>query len=70
MPLRELQLYHSLPKEFVHFVMDRGVSKVGELKVEMPDISGGKSRELRLIMMYGDTEISVEAIDCTSGQVG
>ena len=56
-------------KEFVHFVTDCGVSKVGELKVEMPDISGGKSRELRLIMMYGDTEISVEAIDCTSGQV-
>ncbi len=58
-------------KEFVRFVTDRGVSKVAELKLEMPDLTGtgGRGRELRMSMMFGDTEISVEAIDCTSGQI-
>ena len=37
-------------KEFVRFVTDPGVTRVGELKVEMPDITAGKSRELRLIV--------------------
>ena len=55
-------------KEFVRFVTDPGVTRVGKLKVEMPDITAGKSRELRLSMIFGNTEITVEAIDCTSGQ--
>ena len=55
-------------KEFVHFVTDPGVSKVGEVRLEMPDTSGGKRRELQMSMIFGDTEISVEAVDCTSGQ--
>ena len=56
-------------KEFVRFVTDPGVSRVAELKLEMPDTTGGKRRELRMSMMFGDTEIHVEAIDCTSGQI-
>ena len=55
-------------KDTVHFVSDPGCSRVGELQLEMPDISGGKRRELKMSMIFGDTEISVEAIDVTSGR--
>ena len=49
-----------------YYVSDPGCYKVGELKLEMPDITGGKQRELRMSMVFGDTEISVEAVDLTS----
>ncbi len=55
-------------KDAVYFVSDLGCSKVGELKLEMPDTTGGKQRELRMSMIFGDTEISVEAVDITSGR--
>lgn len=55
-------------KESVYYVSDPGCYRVGELKLEMPDITGGKCRELRMSMVFGDTEISVEAVDMTSGQ--
>lgn len=50
----------------VYYVSDPGCYKIGELKLEMPDISGGKKRELKMSMIFGDTEISVEAVDMTS----
>lgn len=58
-------------REFVRFVTDRRVTKVAELTLEMPETTttGGRGRELRMSMIFGDTEISVEAIDCTSGQI-
>lgn len=55
-------------KEHVMFTSDPGVQRCGELYLEMPDITGGKSRELQATMMFGDTEIKVEAVDCTSGK--
>lgn len=54
--------------ESVQFISDQGVSKVAELRLEMPDTTGGRTRELRMTMIFGDTEISVQATDCTSGQ--
>lgn len=56
-------------KGSVYFVSDPGCYKVGELELEMPDTTGGKQRELRMSMVFGDTEISVEAVDMTSGQI-
>jgi len=55
-------------KDTVYYVSDQGCYKVGELRLEMPDISGGKRRELKMSMMFGDTEISVQAVDVTSGR--
>ncbi len=55
-------------KESVYFVSDPGCYRVGELRLDMPDTTGGKRRELRMSMIFGDTEISVEAVDMTSGQ--
>lgn len=55
-------------KEHVMFTSDPGVRRYGELYLEMPDVTGGKSRELQATMMFGDTEIKVEALDLTSGK--
>ena len=55
-------------KETVYYVSDPGCYKVGELRLEMPDTTGGTRRELTMSMVFGDTEITVEAVDMTSGQ--
>ena len=55
-------------RQSVKFITDPGVWKVGELRLEMPDITEGRNRELRMTMIFGDTEISVKAVDCSSGQ--
>ena len=55
-------------KDAVYFVSDPGCYKVGELRLDMPDTTGGKHRELRVSMIFGDTEISAEAEDMTSGK--
>ena len=49
----------------VMFVTDRGVTKVGELQLRMDGTEGG-TRELRMSMTFGDTEITAEAMDCVS----
>ena len=55
-------------KEHVLFTSDHAVVRCGELLLEMPDVTGGKRRELQATMMFGDTEIKVEAVDLTSGK--
>ena len=59
----------SSEKEHVGFTTDVGVRRCGELYLEMPDTTGGKSRKLEMTMMFGDTEIRVEATDITSGKM-
>lgn len=58
----------SCDKEHAMFTTDPGVKRCGELHLEMPDTTGGNTRELQMMMMFGDTEIKVEAMDLTSGQ--
>ena len=52
----------------VQYITDPGCEKVAELRLEMPNSVGGQCKELRMTMMFGDTEISVEAVDAASGQ--
>lgn len=55
--------------ECVHYITDPGVKKVGELNLLMPGgNSKGKPQELRLTMMFGNTEITIQATDQLSGQ--
>ena len=58
-------------KQYVMYTSDPGVQRCAELYLEMPDTTGGKSRQLQASMMFGDTEIKVEARDlsATSGKV-
>lgn len=55
-------------KESVHYVTDLGCEKVGEMRLEMPTATEGRCKEVRMTMMFGDTEISMEAVDAASGQ--
>ena len=61
-----ITLYAS-EKEFVRFVTDPGVRKVAQLKLEMPQLQS-RCRELHMSMVFGNTEVTVEAVDITSGQ--
>ena len=55
--------------EFVRYVTDPGVKKVGELNLLMPGSTAkGHPRELKLTMMFGNTEITIQATDQSSGQ--
>ena len=61
----------STEQENVAFVTDQGVTKCGQLTLEIPDIDdidSKKPRELRTSMKFGDTEITVTAVDVLSGQ--
>lgn len=53
----------------VQYITDPGCEKVAELTLEMPNSVDGQCKELRMTMMFGDTEISVEAVDAASGQI-
>ena len=56
-------------KEHVMYTTDPGVHRCAQLYLEMPDTTGGRNRELQTTMMFGDTEIKVEARDITSGKI-
>lgn len=43
-------------------------TKVGELTVQMPDMSNDKNREVKLTFDFSHTEIHIEAYDITSGE--
>lgn len=58
------------------YTTDKGVTRCGKLRIEMPDINPeeipiekrGKPRELQASMIFGDTEIKVSAVDVLSGR--
>jgi len=60
----------------VLYTTDKGVTKCGKLRIEMPDVSPeeipvekrGKPRELQASMIFGDTELKVSAVDVISGR--
>jgi len=47
---------------------DEGCAKVAALTVEMPITHGGTNRNVQVAMLFGDTEIIVEALDETTGK--
>ena len=49
------------------FVTDPGVTKIGSVKVQSPDISKGRGRDIEVSMHFGGTEIVATAVDITSG---
>ncbi|KAL3857488.1 hypothetical protein ACJMK2_012156 [Sinanodonta woodiana] len=50
------------------YVTDAGCQQIGVLIVPMPDTTGGTSRDIEITMIYGGTEIRIEAMDVTSGK--
>lgn len=49
------------------FITEEGVTKIGSVKVESPDISRGRERDIEVFMHFGGTEIVATAVDLTSG---
>lgn len=52
-----------------NYVDEAGVSQIGNIRVSMPDTTGGINRAVDVTMYFGGTEINVEAKDQTSGKV-
>ncbi|XP_045205239.1 heat shock 70 kDa protein 12A-like [Mercenaria mercenaria] len=48
-------------EEDPQYVTDVGSEHVGQLEVEVPDLSGGKERGVWVQMIFGGTEVTVEA---------
>jgi len=59
-------IYTTLSKK-VCYTDEDGVKKIGEVKVKMPDTTGGLNRQIKVTMYFGRTEIEVECRDETSG---
>lgn len=49
------------------FITDEGVTKIGSVNVESPDVSRGRDRDIEVCMHFGGTEIVATAVDVTSG---
>lgn len=53
----------------VTFVTEPGLTKIGTLTVQSPDIRRGRDREIEVTMHFGGTEITATALDLASGNV-
>ena len=51
------------------FVTEPGLTKIGSLTVQSPDTQRGRDREIEASLYFGGTEITVTALDITSGNV-
>ena len=49
------------------FITDPGVTKIGSVKVQSPDVSKGRGRDIEVSLHFGGTEIVATAVDITSG---
>jgi|JFJP01.1.fsa_nt_gi Molecular chaperone len=60
--------FFSTPRTDVRYTDDPSVTKLGELRVEMPFTQGGLNRKVEVTFYFGQTEIKVHAKDMTSGE--
>lgn len=60
--------FYATSKTQVRYTDEEGVTKIGELEVEMPFTNGGLDRKVDLVFYFGQTEIKVKATDRTSGK--
>ena len=49
------------------YTTDKSCTEMGSLRVEMPDLTGGTDRTVRMTVEFGDTELKVEAVDQNTG---
>ena len=62
----KLPVYYSKNRS-IRYVDELGCEYLGELIVPMPDTTGGISREVKVLVRFGETEFRVDAEDLTSG---
>lgn len=73
-PLEEDQLtldfdVYTSSEEEPAFVTDKSCSYIGQLEVDLPDISAAMGRGVWVKMIFGGTEVTVEAQEETSGHI-
>ncbi|KAL3881738.1 hypothetical protein ACJMK2_028134 [Sinanodonta woodiana] len=51
------------------YVTDLGCEKIGDLVIKMPDLTGEKKRRVKVSILFGETELRVEAVDKTTGKI-
>ena len=56
-----VEVYESSNENPMHTLKEKGVKRLGILKVPMPDIAGGYSRRIKIKMHFGYTELFVTA---------
>ncbi|KAK3098838.1 hypothetical protein FSP39_023537 [Pinctada imbricata] len=59
---------YSADKRSPHYTTDPGCRKIGHIVVQLPDTSKGKSRQVRVKMIVGGTELKVSAVDDDTGK--
>uniref|UniRef100_A0A8C6ULG4 Uncharacterized protein n=1 Tax=Neogobius melanostomus TaxID=47308 RepID=A0A8C6ULG4_9GOBI len=52
------------------YVDDWGTEQVGQFIVDMPDTTGGSARQIKMEVIFGDTEITAKATDLLSNSEG
>ena len=61
--------FYSCPKPDVRFIDENDVTKCATIRIKLPvaTLVGSRRRELRISMMFGDTEIKIDCVDVTTG---
>ncbi|VDI11523.1 Hypothetical predicted protein [Mytilus galloprovincialis] len=62
-----IPMYSSIEKNPC-FTDDPGCSRIGNIIVKIPDIGGGKNRQVILDIVFGGTEFKIEAINKATGE--
>lgn len=62
-----IPMYASLKKNPC-FIDDPGCSRIGNIIVKIPDIGGGKNRQVILDIVFGGTELNIDAINKATGE--
>jgi molecular chaperone DnaK (HSP70) len=60
--------FFATKRQDARYIDEDGVEKIGEMTVEIPDITRGLNRDVDVAFYFGKTEIKVEANDKTSGK--
>uniref|UniRef100_A0A8C6UN95 Heat shock 70 kDa protein 12A n=1 Tax=Neogobius melanostomus TaxID=47308 RepID=A0A8C6UN95_9GOBI len=58
--------FFSTERHNLTYIDDWGAEQVGQILVEMPDTTGGLKRQVKLELIFGDTEITAKATDLLS----
>lgn len=60
--------FYSCPNSKVRFIDEIDVKKCATIRVKLPKTKKSHhQRELRISMMFGDTEIKIDCLDVTTG---
>ena len=64
---RVLIAFHVTTNPDTKYTTDPGVNKIGSIRIETPDTSKGRDRDIEVSMYFGGTEITATAWDVSSG---